>query len=222
MASKIQNELVGVTGYVWNTGMSDSENRHALCKSTYKLPDDEYDQLSAEARGFVEAVGDAAKNAKPIPNWPDAEVAPKAKAKDEPAPKAKAKAKDEPAPKAKAKAKVEAEDEPAPKAKAKAKVDDEFGDDPIDDEPAPKAKAPKAPKAAKPKDDEDESTSDAPERGKTVYTFRKITLLNPTWKKKEVAEECARLGFPVTPSTASLLWYGTRHTKKVMEDLNMI
>jgi outer membrane biosynthesis protein TonB len=230
--SKIQDELISATEYVWKATVSDSDNRLELIKLADRLPDPEWDRLSPEAQQYCSTVSAAIKAQKPIPAPPDVQSASKAKAKakaepePDPAPKAKAKAKAEPepepapAPKAKAKAKAEAEAEaepepepepepapaPAPKAKAKAKAEAE---------PAPKAKA-------KAKAEPEAEDSSAPERGKTVYTFRKITLLNPDWKKAEVAAECARLGYPVTPSTASLLWYGTCHTRKVMQDLNMI
>ena len=152
--SKIQDELISATEYVWKATVSDSDNRLELIKLADRLPDPEWDRLSPEAQQYCSTVSAAIKAQKPIPAPPDVQSASKAKAK--------------------AKAEPEAED------------------------------------------------SSAPERGKTVYTFRKITLLNPDWKKAEVAAECARLGYPVTPSTASLLWYGTCHTRKVMQDLNMI
>jgi ATP-dependent exoDNAse (exonuclease V) beta subunit len=238
--SKIQEELIAAVGYKWNTVMSDSDNRLELVKAVDRLPDADWDTLSKPAQEYASEVGKAVKKAKPIPAPPDLVESKKAKAKpveeaeEAPAPKKKAKpveeAEEAPAPK-KAKAKPveeaeaeEAEEAPAPK-KAKAKPVEEAEEAPAPKKakakPVEEAEEAPAPKKAKAKAAKGDRESD-PERGKTVYTFRELTLLNPDWKKAEVAAECARLGYPVTPSTASLLWYGTRHTRKVMEDLNLI
>lgn len=72
------------------------------------------------------------------------------------------------------------------------------------------------------KADDKKESAPKPKKRAATSTFRRLQIEHPDWDKKKLLEETEKAGFTISPSTADIIFYETKSTLDILNELGKL